>query len=100
MKDKIIVEIFKEVARESTEDLEITPGEVEAIFDSQWKFIHSTIVNLPLKDVTEENFKNLKTNFNIPALGKLFTNFRKINNVRERYKANKKRWANTKDDVQ
>lgn len=39
---------------------------------SFFKFIKVSIENLPLKeDLTEEQFNKLKTNFNIPKLGKL-----------------------------
>lgn len=39
---------------------------------SSWKFIKEHMASLPLKEkLTEEEFKQLKTSFNIPSIGKL-----------------------------
>lgn len=35
-----------------------------------------------MSDITEEEFNNLKTNFNIKYLGKLHTNFTKVQNIK------------------
>ena len=41
---------------------------VDTAYKSFFEFIRETISALPLKeDLTEEQFKELKTNFNIPA---------------------------------
>lgn len=59
---------------------------VDKVYKSYWRFIRDTIKELPLHEVEEEGFKNLRTNFNIPSLGKLSCTFDRITRVRERYK--------------
>lgn len=42
------------------------------VYKSYWKFIRAKIEELPLKDdLDEEAFSRLRTNFNIPNLGKI-----------------------------
>lgn len=49
------------------------PGKVvDKVFKAYWLFIRTSIQALPLKEaLSEEEFSKLKTNFNIPSLGKL-----------------------------
>lgn len=49
------------------------PGKVvDKVFKAYWFFIRTSIQALPLKELlSEEEFSTLKTNFNIPSLGKL-----------------------------
>ena len=49
------------------------PGKVvDKVFKAYWSFIRASIQALPLKELlSEEEFSKLKTNFNIPSLGKL-----------------------------
>lgn len=49
------------------------PGKVvDKVFKAYWSFIRTSIQALPLKEfLSEEEFSKLKTNFNIPSLGKL-----------------------------
>lgn len=49
------------------------PGKVvDKVFKAYWSFIRTSIQALPLKELlSEEEFLKLKTNFNIPSLGKL-----------------------------
>ncbi len=49
------------------------PGKVvDKVFKAYWFFIRTSLQALPLKEIlTEEDFLRLKTNFNIPSLGKL-----------------------------
>lgn len=52
-------------------------------YRSFWLFIKTTIEDFPnMSDITEEEFNNLKTNFNIKYLGKLHTNFTKVQNIK------------------
>lgn len=75
--------IYKEVA----EELGLSKQVVQKAYISFWKFIRSTIVDLPLKeDLTEEEFNKLRTNFNIPSLGKLNCTYDRLLGVKERYK--------------
>lgn len=49
------------------------PGKVvDKVFKAYWFFIRTSLQALPLKEISsEEDFSKLKTNFNIPSLGKL-----------------------------
>ncbi|MCF0114095.1 MAG: hypothetical protein HUJ56_01995 [Erysipelotrichaceae bacterium] len=48
------------------------------VYKTYWNTIKALIQGLPLKDnITEEEFKSLKTSFNIPSLGKLYCRYRK-----------------------
>ena len=60
---------------------------VNIAYKSYWKFIKQTIQSLPLKDnLNEEEFAKLKTNFNIPSLGKLTCTFDRMMGVKKRFK--------------
>lgn len=77
--------IYKEVADKMNIPVEV----VEFAYKSYWKFIRKTIQELPLKeDLSEEEFAELKTNFNIVSLGKLsccYDRYKRIK-LREKYK--------------
>lgn len=46
---------------------------VNRIYKAYWKTVRSYITSLPLKEeLTDEEFKRLKPNVNIPSLGKLY----------------------------
>ena len=52
--------------------LELPQEVVKEAYESYWKFIRQIISELPLKDeLSEEEFNRLRTNFNIPSIGKL-----------------------------
>ena len=58
--------------------------EIREVYKADWKFIRSKIEELPLKeDLSEEDFNRLKTNFNIPNLGKLYCTYDKYKTLKE-----------------
>ena len=60
---------------------------VDKAYRSYWKFIRDTIQELPLKeDISEEEFQQLRTNFNIPSLGKLSWTYDRVKRVKKRYR--------------
>ena len=64
--------IYKQIFEEVSLRLKIPVEVVEYAYKSYWKFIKETIQILPLKDIqNEREFTQLRTNFNIPSLGKL-----------------------------
>ena len=70
-------EIYNKVAKE----LSLPPKVIEEAYRSFWRFIKSKISELPLEEITtKEEFDNLRTNFNIPSLGKLSCTYEKIEN--------------------
>lgn len=62
---------------------------VEKAYREYWNFIRYKISELPLKeDLTEEEFNLLRTNFNIPSLGKLYCSYKKLQNIKNALKKN------------
>lgn len=65
---------------------------IKDVYETYWKYIRETIEKLPLKEnLTLEEFEKLKTNFNIPSLGKLSCNYPRYLRVKstELYKRKK-----------
>lgn len=76
-------DIIGKVSQEINIPLEV----VDTAYKSYWKFIKQTIQSLPLKDdISEEEFAKLRTNFNIPSLGKLTCTFDRMMGVKKRFK--------------
>lgn len=76
-------DIIGKVSQEMNIPLEV----VDTAYKSYWKFIKQTIQSLPLKDdISEEEFAKLRTNFNIPSLGKLTCTFDRMMGVKKRFK--------------
>lgn len=67
-------------------ELNISPALSQLIYKSYWKFIRSSISDLELDNITEEDFKKPTTNFNIPYIGKLYTSYDKIQKYNRRIK--------------
>lgn len=82
--------IYSEAIKQVSIELNIPLEVVKKAYESYWEFIRTTIQSLPLKeDLTEEQFKELRTNFNIPSIGKL-------NCTYERYVGMKKHFRHIK----
>lgn len=82
----------KEIAFKAATKLNLPPKYVWEVYKSYWMFIRHYITSLNLKDINEEDFSKLRTNINIPSLGKFHLDWERIENKRkenERYK-NKK----------
>lgn len=75
--------IFEQVSKET----EIPEEVISVAYRTFWRFIKETISSLPLKeDLTEEEFNELKTNFNIPSLGKLCLTYDRYIGMKKRFK--------------
>ena len=86
-------DIIGKVSQETDIPLEV----VDTAYKSYWKFIKQTIQSLPLKDdISEEEFAKLRTNFNIPSLGKLTCTFDRMMGVKKRFKYIKRLRENAK----
>ena len=79
--DKLFQEVIEKVSIEKG-----LPKEVVLVaYRSYWEFIKKTIQELNLKeDITEEEFNQLRTNFNIPSIGKLYITWDKLIKVKKR----------------
>lgn len=75
-------DVFKEVALSTG----LPQKTVERIYKSYWWFIREHISSLPLNDIsTEDEFNKLRTNFTLPALGKLCCTYDRFTRVRKNY---------------
>ena len=78
--------IYDQIIESVANELQLPVDLVRNTYKAYWQFVRDTIQQLPLKDeLSEEEFKNMRTNFNIPSLGKLYC-------TRERYLGVKKRF--------
>ena len=62
--------IFEQVSKETGIPIET----VSLAYRTFWKFIKSTISELPLKECTEEQLEDMKCCFYLPYIGKLYCN--------------------------
>lgn len=81
-----------------SKELNIPIKVVDRAYKSYWEFIKNTIQALPLKeDINEEEFSKLRTNFNIPSLGKMVCTFDRMAGVKKRFNYIKKLREDAKD---
>lgn len=90
---------FPEIINKVSEELDLPTNVVEKTYRGYWSFIRDSIQKLPLKDIDEEGFSNLRTNFNIPSLGKLSCTKERWLGVKKRHKYinNLRRSSNAED---
>ena len=82
---------YEQILQNVADNLNLPVNLVRKTYRAYWQFVRDTIQELPLKeDLSEEDFKSIKTNFNIPSLGKLYC-------TRERYLGVKKRFEYIKN---
>lgn len=82
---------YAEIIHKVAEDTNLPVEVVDRTYRSFWLFIRATISELPLKSsFTEEQFSELRTNFNIPSLGKLTCNYGRYKGVKKRFEYIKK----------
>lgn len=78
---------YPDIIGKVSQEMDIPLEVVDTAYKSYWKFIKQTIQSLPLKDdISEEEFAKLRTNFNIPSLGKLTCTFDRMVGVKKRFK--------------
>lgn len=79
--------MYNKAIEEVSEELNLPYKVVDNAYKSFWRFIRNTIQELPLKEnLSIEEFSKLKTNFNIPSLGKLSCTYDRMQKVKERFK--------------
>ena len=77
--------------------LGISKDSVVKIYKYFWRYIKETIESLPLnKDLSEEEFSRLRTNFAIPYIGKLYCTYNDYKITKEIYA----KYKNDKANVQ
>lgn len=77
---------MKETIKRLSRELNLPEKTIERVYKAYWEFIRETIQELPLKeDISEEDFNKLRTNFNLPILGKLYCNYDRYVRVKKKY---------------
>lgn len=75
-------DIVGKVSRELNLPMEV----VDKTYKAYWLFIKNHIQSLPLKEnLNEEDFAKLRTNFNIPSLGKLCVTWDRLVGCKKRF---------------
>ena len=64
------------------------PSEIVGkVYRAYWLALKQVVQALPLKeDLTDEDFSKLRTSFNIPSLGKLYSSYDRVQGVKKRFK--------------
>lgn len=87
IKDKVLESFIKDIATK----FNLTTKQVEDIYNSWGLFIRRTTANIDFESIqSEEDFKDLKVNFNIPYIGKLFTSYKVLEYQRNQSKIRRK----------
>ena len=74
---------YNDLVTQVSKELNLPFRVVDKVYKSYWKSIRDTIQELPLKDdISEEEFQKLRTNFNIPSLGKLTCTYDRVKGVK------------------
>lgn len=77
---------FKDIINKVSEELDLPKELVENTYKAYWNFIKDTIEELPLKtELTQKEYNKLKTNINIPSLGKLHCTYNRYIGIRNRF---------------
>jgi hypothetical protein len=77
------LEKTKELAKKHNMDLNL----MKKLLASPYEFIHKTTKDINFKDgLTKEEFENIKKDFNIPALGKIFASNYLYNEIQKKKK--------------
>lgn len=78
---------YKDIIEYVSSKLNIPIEVIREAYESYWKYIRERISGLPLKEnLSEEEFNKLRTNFNIPSIGKLACPFDRYKALKDRYK--------------
>ena len=78
--------IYSEAIKQVSTELGLPPKVVKEAYESLWTFIRNNIKALSLKeDLSKEEFDKLRTNFNIPSIGKLSCTYDRMIGVKKRF---------------
>ena len=82
---------YPDIIGKVSQEMDIPLEVIDTAYKSYWKFIKQTIQSLPLKDdISEEEFAKLRTNFNVPSLGKLYVTWNRLIGCKKRFEIIKK----------
>lgn len=82
---------YPDIIGKVSEELNLPREVVDRTYKAYWLFIKNHIQSLPLKEnLNEKDFAKLRTNFNIPSLGKLTCTYDRMLNMKKRFEIIKK----------
>lgn len=70
---------LRKVARNLSVDQKL----VEQVYKSYWCFIKEHITNLPLRELSQDEYDSTVSNVNLPYLGKLYVDYNKLRKYQE-----------------
>lgn len=77
---------YLEIIGKVSDETGISSDIINKTYKAYWKSIRDFIEELPLKSINSEGeFNTLRTNFNIPSLGKLSCTYDRYKRVKERF---------------
>ena len=77
---------YSDIISKVSKELNVPRELVENTYKAYWNFIRVTIEKLPLKtELTQLEYRNLRTNINIPSLGKLYVTWNRYIGIRNRF---------------
>lgn len=77
---------YSDIISKVSEELNLSSKVVDKTYKAYWLFIKQYIQSLPLKEnINEEDFAELKTNFNIGSLGKLCVTYKHYIGIKKRF---------------
>ena len=78
---------YQSIIKEVSDKLNLPKELVDKAYKAFWLFIRNHIESLPLKEsISEEDFNKLRTNFNIPSIGKLYVTWDKLGGTKNKFK--------------
>ena len=77
---------YSDIISKVSKELNVPRELVENTYKAYWNFIRVTIEKLPLKtELTQLEYRNLRTSINIPSLGKLYVTWNRYIGIRNRF---------------
>ena len=77
---------YSNIISKVSEELGLSRELVENTYKAYWNFIRVIIEELPLKtEISQEKYEKLRTNINIPSLGKLTCTYKRYIGIRNRF---------------
>ena len=78
---------YPDIVGKVSRELNLPKEVVDKAYKAYWLLIKNHIQSLPLKEnLNEEDFAKLRTNFNIPSLGKLTCTYDRMLGMKKRLK--------------
>lgn len=77
---------YDDIIAKVSKELNLPQNLVDKTYKAYWRAVKEHISELPLKDdLTDEEFKKLKPNVNIPSIGKLYVTLDRYQRVKKKY---------------